>query len=138
MRKTCFGTLAVLALAGSSCGGNGLYPVCGKVTYQGAPAAGASVHLRRPGAESLNQHMLMGVVQEDGSFTIYCGDVGKGAPPGDYDVLILWRQSSQQAKGGAPKATDKLQGRYADPSSPRWRVAIKAENNELPTFELAD
>jgi|SRR5580700_11370748 hypothetical protein len=138
MRKCLFFAMALLGLACASCDSKGLYPVSGKVTYQGAAAAGASVHLRRAGAEPLKEHLLMGIVGEDGAFTIYCGDLGKGAPPGQYDVLIVWRQNGDHGKGGSPRGTDKLQGRYADPAQPRWRVAIKAENNELPPFELKD
>ena len=76
---------AVLALACVSCG-NGLYPVSGNVTYNGEPAIGAAVFFKRQGVDPVNEHMIMGLVQEDGSFTLVCGNQGKGAPTGEYDV----------------------------------------------------
>jgi hypothetical protein len=129
--------VAVVALACTSCG-KGIYPVSGKVTYKDKPAAGATVFFRRQGAEPMNEHLTMGIVQDDGSFTLSCGDLGKGAPPGDYDVLIEWPQHVSQAKGLGHKAPDRLKGRYADLKKPRFHAVIKAETNELPPFELTD
>jgi len=88
-----------LALICSSCGGNRLYPVSGKVLYQGAPAAGAVIFFRRAGAgaSAMNEPTIMGLVREDGSFTLVCGSLGEGAPSGQYDVLIEWRQPVKQA-----------------------------------------
>src|SRR5262245_45207130 len=60
--------LAASALACSSCGKSGLYPVSGKVLYKGEPAAGATVSFVRKGAaERLQEPAPQGVVQEDGS-----------------------------------------------------------------------
>ena len=96
MKKLVFCLTALLALTCASCGRkNNIFPVSGKVTYQGTPAAGATVIFHRQGGNPLNEHMVMGIVQEDGSFELVCGPLGKGAPPGDYDVLIEWRQESE-------------------------------------------
>lgn len=144
MRKGLFCAAAALALACCSCG-NGLHPVSGTVTYKGAPAAGASVHLRRTGADPLNEQSVMGIVQGDGSFTLVCGALGQGAPPGEYDVLIEWRQGTGPAKApghgrGDPrrKPPDRLKGRYADPKRPRFHAVIQAGANHLPPFNLTD
>jgi hypothetical protein len=80
----------------------------------------------------------MGIVEEDGAFTVVCGDLGKGAPPGEYDVLIHWRESSRQGKGLGEKAHDRLHGRYADPARPLLQAVVKAETNHLPPFELSE
>jgi hypothetical protein len=138
VKKGLFYATAALALACGSCGGNGLYPVSGRVTYKGDPAAGAVVHFRRAGADPMNEHAVMGIVQQDGSFTLVCGSLGPGAPPGDYDVLIEWRPSSNPARGLSHKGPDRLQGRYADSRRPLLRAAVKAETNHLPPFDLAD
>ena len=89
---------AALALVCISCS-NGLSPVSGKVVYQGQPAAGAAVFFKRQGGDPMNEHMIMGLVQEDGSFTLVCGAQGTGALPGDYDVLIEWKQGPNRGKG---------------------------------------
>jgi hypothetical protein len=137
MKKRLLGATAVVALTCTSCG-NGLYPVSGKVTYKGESTAGATVFLQRRGGDPLNEHMIMGIVQEDGSFTLVCGSLGKGAPAGEYDVLIEWKRGSHQGKGRPRKLPDRLQGRYADPKRPLLHATIRAERNILPPFELTD
>jgi hypothetical protein len=139
VRKILFGLAAMLALICASCGNkNNIYPVSGKVTYKGAPAAGATVFFHRQGGDSMNEHMMMGIVQEDGGFELVCGSLGKGAYPGDYDVLIEWKRVIGQSKGRPQHGPDKLKGRYADPKRPRLHAVVKAEANELPPFKLAD
>ena len=136
---TCFTAGFILACA--SCGNNNnnnIYPVSGKVIYNGAPAAGAAVFFCRQGGDTMNEHMIMGLVQEDGSFELVCGTLGKGAPPGEYDVVIEWKEVARQEKGRPERGPDKLQGRYADPKSPRLRATIKAERNDLASFVLTD
>jgi hypothetical protein len=136
-KKTLF--CLALALVCAACGSkNNRYPVSGKVTYQGAPAAGAAVFFHHRGGDSMNEHMIMGLVQADGSFELVCGPLGKGAPPGEYDVTIAWKKVSSQSKGGPQRQADKLNGRYADPKEPRFHVSVKAERNDLAPFELAD
>jgi hypothetical protein len=137
MSKRLLPISAVLAFACVSCN-NGLYPTSGKVTYKGQPAAGATVYFYRQKGDPLNEHMIMGIVQEDGSFTLVCGPHGKGAPAGEYDVLIEWKQGPNRGKGRVRKMPDKLNGRYADPRRPLLHANLKAEANNLPPFELTD
>jgi hypothetical protein len=138
VRKITFCLTVVLALTCVSCGNNKLYPVSGKVMLNGAPAAGAAVFFYRQGADRMNEHMIMGIVQEDGSFELVCGSLGKGAPLGQYDVLIEWRQRSNHAKGATTKAPDRFRGRYADPKHPKLHAVLKPQMNLLPPFELTD
>ncbi len=139
MKKLLAYTTAVMGFACTSCGNsNNLYPVSGTVTCKGQPAAGAAVFFHRQGGDPMNEHVIMGIVRQDGSFTLVCGSLGEGAPPGDYDVLIQWRQELNQAKGLARKARDRLKGRYGDPKRPRFHALVKAETNHLSPFELTD
>lgn len=137
MKKSLLCIPALLGLACVSCG-NGLYPVSGKVTYKGQPAAGAAVFFQRPGVDLLNEHMIIGLVQEDGSFELVCGSQGKGAPPGEYNVLIEWKDGPNRGRGRARAMPDKLKGRYADAQRPLLHATIKAGSNHLPPFELTD
>lgn len=109
--------------------GNRLYPVSGTVTYKGAPAAGAVVEFRRPGSDPLTEQAIMGLVGQDGTFTIACGQLGTGAPPGEYDVLIKWPDVPSGRR-------DRNKERYADPKHPRLHAVVKAEANTLAPFEL--
>ncbi len=138
MKRGSLFMLCGLALACTSCGDNGLYPVCGRVMCNGAPATGAFVYLVRRDADPLEQQSVMGVVQADGSFTLVCDAKGKGAPPGEYHVLIKWPNRSGRGKGMAHKISDRLKGRYADPKHPPWSITIKAQANELPPFDLTN
>jgi hypothetical protein len=139
VRKLVLGLVAALALACLSCGNKStLYPVAGKVTYQGAPAAGATVFFRRQGGDSMNDHVLMGIVQEDGCFEIVCGSLGKGAPPGEYAVLIEWKRVAGQSKGRPQHGPDRLKGRYADPRHSLLYARVEAKANTLPPFDLTD
>ena len=139
MSKRLFPLVTALAFACSSCGSsNKLYNVSGRVMYKGAPAAGATVFFQRQGADPLHEQNIMGIVQPDGSFNLVCGPHGEGAPPGDYDVLIEWRERTGAGKGLAEKGSDRLKGRYADPKHPLLRAVVKAKPNSLPTFELTD
>jgi hypothetical protein len=131
----------MIALACASCGSsNNLHPVSGKVLYKGAPAVNATIFLRRQGVDPLNQQAIMGIVQEDGGFTLVCESFGKGAPPGEYDVLIEWKHDPKVTRTGsnARPTPDRLKGRYANPIRPRFHVTIKPGPNELAPFELAD
>jgi hypothetical protein len=139
MKKLLWDGLAVMALACAACGNSAnLYPVSGTVTYQGKPAAGATVFFQRQGVDLMNEDVIMGIVEADGSFTLVSGALGKGAPPGDYDVLIEWKRDLNQIKGLAQKRPDRLKGRYADSKAPRLHAVIKAEGNHLLPFELTD
>src|SRR5579872_1651525 len=140
MRNVTFlSFMATLAFACASCGrNNNIYPVSGKVMCNGAPAAGATVFFLRQGGDTMNEHMIMGIVQEDGTFELVCGHLGKGAPPGDYDVLIEWKQVSAQKTGRPHRGLDKFEGRYADPKLPLLHATVEAKNNMLRSFDLTE
>jgi hypothetical protein len=137
MRKVVLYLMAALVFAYTSCvNKNNNYPVSGKVMYKGFPASGATVFFHRKGGDNTNDHIIMGIVQGDGSFELVCGSLGKGAPPGQYDVLIKWKQASNDEKAGPQQRTDKLCGRYADPKHPLLQATVEARTNTLPPFEL--
>ncbi|HTU23583.1 MAG TPA: hypothetical protein VMG10_36440 [Gemmataceae bacterium] len=137
MRKVVFCLTAALVLACSSCGNNKkIYPVSGKMTYNGSPASGAVVFFHRQGGDTMKEPTIMGIVQEDGSFELVCGPLGKGAPPGDYDVLVEWKRITGRGKRRPQAGPDILQGRYADPKRPLLHATVEARATNLPPFEL--
>jgi hypothetical protein len=138
MKRFLWHTVALTALACGSCGNpNNLHRVSGTVLYLGKPASGATVFFQRRDGDPMNEHTIMGIVQEDGSFTLVCGPHGKGAPAGEYDVLIRWKHDVKQPRGLARTGQDRLKGRYADPKRPRLHAVVKAERTNL-AFELTD
>jgi hypothetical protein len=134
-KVVCYMT-ATLALVCASCHKNRIYPVSGTVTYKGVPASGATIFFVRQGGDSSNEPAIISVVREDGSFELVCGSRGKGAPAGDYDVLIEWKRISSQ---GRPQlGPDKLNGLYADRNRPLLHATVAAKATKLPPFELTD
>jgi hypothetical protein len=139
VRKVVSCVTAALVLACAACGNkNNIYPVSGKVTYKGSPAVGAAVFFHRQGGDSTNQPPIVGIVQEDGSFELVCGSLGKGAPPGDYAVLVEWKRVTGQGKRRPQAGPDQLNGRYADPKHPLLHATVEAKATHLPPFELTD
>ena len=140
MRKTLVllaGSLC--ALACGACGGpSGLYPVTGKVMVNGEPAVGATVTFVRKGSlDPASQPTPSAVVAEDGSFTV-SGPAGPGSPPGEFVVLLEWKEGAGKPRGRAPalSAPDRPTKKYLDPNHPLLTATVEPRNNVLPTFEL--
>jgi hypothetical protein len=143
--------------------GPGLYPVHGTVTYKGQPAEGAIVYFHQQGGGSGSPQGLIptGVVDATGKFSLESGDLGSGAPAGKYAVLVQWPDDSvslakvaeANAKTSAAKEAEKLRarrmkldripsnrlkGRYSATDRPLLTAEVKAETNNLPSFDLQD
>ena len=133
-----FDIVPALLLTCLGCGNsNGQFPVTGKVFYKGEPAVGATVTFLRKEADRRKESAVQGVVREDGSFAL-AGPVGLGALPGEYVVLIEWKEGAGRMKGRAPAlaAPDRLKGRYLDPNNPVLTAKVEPSTNELPPFDL--
>jgi len=98
---------------------------------------GAAVFFQRRGGDSMNHPMVMAVVQQDGSFELVCGSLGKGAPPGDYDVLIEWKPINGRNRGSPRPGNDRLKGRYSNTKLPLLHATVEARDTQLAPFELA-
>ncbi len=145
----------MLVAALSGCGpSNGLSTVYGQVKYRGEPAAGAVVSFHPKDAAASRGQVARAEVGTDGSFELESGDLGPGAMPGEYAVLVEWRQGPLRshrldtaravgkaaAREGKPLliADDRLKGRYFDIAHPRLAAEVKPGTNNLPPFEIAD
>jgi hypothetical protein len=120
----------------------GLSSVTGKVRCKGQPAEGAVVSFYRKGGDAIHEPTPQGIVGKDGTFALETMGVGKGAPPGEYDILILWNKEPRDANGAMtrrkhdPTPPDLLKGRYANPSKLPFHVTIKRGNNTPEPFEV--
>jgi len=132
-------TVAVCAFAWSSCGkSSGLYPVTGKVLFNGEPAAGAIVtFILKDSADPFKDSTPQGIVEEDGTFTL-AGPVGEGAAPGEYVVLVEWKEGAGSKRGRTPalNAPDRLKKKYLDKKQPLLTATVEAKSNTLPPFEV--
>jgi hypothetical protein len=156
-------TLAMMVV---SCGGTGegLAPVTGKVICDGQPAAGAILLLHRQPGEPAPPPAAAGVipsaiVNDDGSFTVDSGGLGRGAAPGKYHVLIQWPEQTDAGPTGAgrtakkanvrgatvtvvkhdkldPVPADRLKGRYSDAAKPQLKAEVKPGSPDLGTIEI--
>jgi hypothetical protein len=133
---------ALLLLAGGCGDANAVkvYPVRGKVLYEGAPAAGATVIFVKKGQNGVAAQQPAGLVKEDGSFEVTTFKEGDGAPEGSYSVGICWRRD-RDADGNPAKMSggiypDFLKDQYLATANPKFSAEVKPEDNELPTFDL--
>ena len=138
----------------SGCGNSaGLSPVSGKVLYKGEPASGAVVYFQRQDSHPSSHELVpFGVVQKDGGFALLSEGLGSGAPPGSYNVLIEWRDATENGvvpvknngKSNLTKRTrihagpDRLKGRYFNVNKPLLKAEVKPGSNPLLAFELTD
>ena len=116
---------AALLLAG--CGGDGTYPVQGKVVYtDGSPAtelAGYIVNMDQPE----QQLGASGVVQPDGTFQVGTFEDGDGAKPGKYRVAL----TPPEAPVDMPAPKPVISPKYGDFSSSGLEVEVKPEDNTV-------
>ena len=156
MSKKMWPILASAIVAGGCGSPAGLVPVSGKVLYRGEPAAGAVVYFHREDADkAANRAIPVGIVEDDGRFSLTCDGVGDGCPPGKYAVLVEWKGKADpqilQAKPARGKAkavpinrrtardgVDRLKGRYFDIMQPKLHAEVLAHATDIPAFELGD
>ncbi|QVL31670.1 hypothetical protein KIH39_22940 [Telmatocola sphagniphila] len=140
MRRILFGLFVIgsgLTLCG--CGrSDSLYSVRGKIRYRGEPAVGALItFVPQDTFRRTREPMAQAVVSEDGSFEL-AGPSGPGARPGEYVVLVEWKEGAGKTRGRSPalNAPDRLKKKYLNPDKPLLKATIEAKSNDLPPFEI--
>jgi hypothetical protein len=110
-----------------------VFPVQGKVLFEGKPAAGAVVFFHPvgvAGADALRPHAT---VEADGTYRLTTYNGPDGAPAGEYDVTVVWTRPSRR---GDEEGDSLLPVRYRAPTTSRLRAEVKEQPNELPPFKL--
>lgn len=126
----------------AGCGGKQIerkpvYPVSGKVTFQGKPATGAFVSLQPaddPNLDNWPTGFPRGTASGDGTFTLSTYEAGDGAPAGRYNVIIEWREDPPA--GSETQGPDRLKGRFSIGKSKLPPVQIKEGPNTIGPFEV--
>lgn len=143
-RRRRAGLAMVAAAMGAwGCGGGEsetrvpVYPVTGKVTFEGEPAAGAFVafHPRtpaRPGDVPSGPRATTGV---DGAFSLTTAVEGDGAPAGDYAVTVQWLRPVQRG-GEVVPGPNVLPRALAEPASTPLSATIRESANALEPFAI--
>ena len=138
-------SVAFAALAASSCSRPAaLFPVEGKVFFEGEPATGALVVLHPAVDPAPAAVRPSGYVGADGrvkltSYLSSSRSYGDGAPAGEYIVTITWLPTDvKEYLSKRPNAPlpDKLQGRYSQPQNSTLRANVLQRPTELPRIDL--
>ena len=139
MRKLYSLSMALLLLGLTSCGDSGpkLYPVSGKVDYNGQNIKGGAVtFIPMEGSES--KYNASGEIQEDGSFTLSTyidrDNNREGAPAGKYKVTVTWY--GEGGGRGTFTPSNELPSQYASADETPLEAEVKPEDNNLRPFEL--
>ena len=124
-----FGSSLILVGCGPS-SPEPVYPVQGEVFVNGRPAVGAEVLFHPVPGDKEKPRFPNATVDADGTFQITTFRAKDGAPPGEYKVTILWRDSKRE-DGEIIYGPDKLKNRYRNPAKTELRVTVEPENNTL-------
>jgi hypothetical protein len=128
---------ALLVAVLTGCSGDSrvpVYPVTGKVTFDGKPASGAQVMLNATG-EVPKDLALIGVVNDDGSFKISSYGDGDGAPAGEYVVTVQWFRVVQ-SEGGSGRGPNVVPPKYSTKEASPIKVTVNKAATEIPPIEV--
>lgn len=135
--------LVAFATAACGCGEGGsdlkvpVFPVKGKVTFEGEPAAGAFVvfHPKTPPKSGDTPSNPRATVQPDGTFALTTSSEGDGAPVGDYAVTVQWMKPVKQGKDLVP-GPNVVPKAYTEPASTPLKATVAESENALEPFAI--
>ena len=114
-----------------------VFPVKGKVTFEGEPAAGAFVvfNPKAPPKPDEAPSKPRATVQADGSFVLTTAVEGDGAPAGEYDVTVQWTKPIKQGNDfiAGPNVIPKS---HASPATTPLHATVRESDNELEPFAI--
>lgn len=127
--------IGVLLAEGCSRGEPPVYPVHGRVLWQGKPLAEATVIFHPEGGGSRS---LTARTDRDGKFALTTHRPGDGAPAGWYQVSVEYRELVREGDEAMRVGRNLLPRRYEAPETSGLRCQVRAVENELAPFELND
>jgi hypothetical protein len=124
-------------LVASGCGEARIpvFPVTGKLSFQGKPPVGARVVLHAADPSDIDDVAPSGAVQSDGTFAITAYEPGDGAPQGDYVATVQWFKVIGDAGGSAP-GPNVLPKMYASPATSPIKVSVAGGPVQIPPIVI--
>jgi hypothetical protein len=112
-----------------------VYPVSGKVTFQGKPAAGAQVVLHPVDRSKPSDVTPSAGVQGDGTFKITAYELDDGAPQGEYVATVEWFKIVSTGGGGG-RGPNVLPAKYASSKTSPIKVTVNGGPTEIPPIVI--
>jgi hypothetical protein len=126
--------LGGVALSITSCSSQKrVYPVEGKVLFDGRPAAGATVQFHPTGANDKEPIVPQAQVGTDGTFRLTTFEFEDGAPAGHYAITVFWGLPS---KGGDGIERILVPARYLNPDTSGLTADVPEQESKLKPFLL--
>lgn len=133
------------ALASAGCGGTKVYPVKGKVTFDGKPMKGGGSIAFMP-MTSQEGKTAGGTIDPDGNYELMTNKPGDGSMPGEFRVVINQVVEDEpeavgDGEGGLRKpkvlvaSPDRIPEIYGDAYNSPLRATVQTEDNEI-NFDL--
>ena len=148
--STRFGWIgpALLAAAALGCGDDSLdvYPVRGKITFDGKPIVGGGSIAFMPTTEQEGK-MAGGTITEDGAYEMSTYAEGDGSIPGEFRVVIVQvvetepeatqdGQAPAEASGASVAQSDRIPAIYSDPYNSPLTATVEAKDLNEANFDL--
>lgn len=143
-RTVVCGLLTVLILSSLGCGGGEkpppLFPVSGKVTYQGKPVPGAKLAFipanedpKRPSAAG----RASGETDADGEYELAWGvDQIAGSPAGKFKVIIFAFQAVDDQHDSETKPPSLIPEKYDSPITSGLTATVNEDDDNVVNFNL--
>lgn len=116
-----------------------VFPVSGKLTVDGRPAAGAEINLYGATRDLQGPGTVApyATTDEQGEFQLRSYDPGDGAPAGEFVVTVFWPEAPPpDADEEMFQPRDRLQNKFLSPETSSLTVRIPEGGCELPPIEL--
>ena len=115
-----------------------VYPVTGRLQFEGEPAAGATIVLH-PQDPSLSARPRA-TVEPDGSIVVTTYEPGDGAPAGEYKATLEWRRlvDGQETGDDSLPPPNVLPAAYASPRTTPVTLIIEEGENEFPSIKFSN
>ncbi|QDT14084.1 hypothetical protein [Alienimonas californiensis] len=131
-RACCVAALGLVGCSGREDWQVETQPVRGAVLINGEVPENAVLTLYPQGGPiDVRKSKPWGKVDADGTFVLQTYEQGDGAPPGTYDVTLVWRKDPSVL--GSP---DQLGGAYDEVRESQWTVAVEAGREELDPLRI--
>ena len=119
-----------------------VFPVQGKLLFDGEPMAGARITLHRVGEAEGGEHYPRATTDEQGVYQLSTLVSEDGAPEGNYVMVVYWPDPKVVARDpygeGDKLPPDLLRRRFATPDASNLRATIPDAPTRLLPVDLND